>query len=167
VRFESVPVADDRAQTLLTEYFAYRAAGFPTPGGYVTHMPAAGAFARPTGEFLLALDDEGGAADASAEAIGCGAIRRLADDVLGGAPRTVGEVKHLWVREAGRGRGTGRALLAELERRASAHGADSLVLDTNASLVAANALYVSSGYVPIPAYNDNGNATTWYRKDLG
>jgi len=164
VRFESVPVADDRAQTLLTEYFAYRAAGFPTPGGYVTHMPPATAFTPPTGEFLLAVAD--GDEDAG-EALGCGAIRRLPDDVLDGAPSGVWEVKHLWLREAARGAGTGRALLAELERRAAAYGAQTIVLDTNASLVAANALYVSSGYRSVSAYNDNGNATTWYRKDLG
>jgi len=160
VPFESVPVTDERAQALLTEYFDYRAATFPVAAGYVVNRPAADAFMPPEGEFVLALDDAG-------EAIGCGGIRRLRDDVLGGEPRRVWEVKHLWVREAGRGRGTGRALLAELERRARGFGADTVVLDTNASLVAANRLYTSSGYESVPPYNDNRNATTWFRKDLG
>ena len=157
--YESVPVTDERARTLLTEYFDYRAASFPQVGGYVTRLPAPTAFTPPTGEFVLAVDDDG-------VEYGCGAIRRLADDVLGGGPRTVWEVKHLWLREEGRGKGAGRALLAELERRARAFGADTVVLDTNASLTAANGLYRSSGYVSVPPYNDNGNATTWYRKDL-
>ncbi|WP_344792307.1 GNAT family N-acetyltransferase [Gryllotalpicola daejeonensis] len=156
--FESVPVTDERAQQLLSDYFAYRSATFPVADGYVVKLPDPTAFTPPAGEFLIALDDGG-------VAIGCGGIRRLPDDVLG-APRVVWEVKHLWVADAGRGRGTGRALLAELERRAAARGATSIVLDTNASLVAANNLYTSSGYLSIPAYNDNGNATTWFRKDL-
>ncbi|GAA4181162.1 GNAT family N-acetyltransferase [Gryllotalpicola koreensis] len=157
--FESVPVADARAQELLAEYFEYRIATFPLMGGYVVKLPDAAVFTLPAGEFVLALDETGAA-------IGCGGIRRLPDDVLGGEPRAVWEVKHLWVRDAGRGRGTGRALLAELERRAVGHGATTIVLDTNRSLVAANRLYTSSGYLSIPPYNDNGNATTWFRKDL-
>jgi GNAT superfamily N-acetyltransferase len=159
VPFESVSVTDARAQELLTEYFDYRVATFPMVDGYVVKLPDAAVFALPAGEFVLALDEAG-------TAIGCGGIRRLPDDLLGGEPRTVWEVKHLWVRDAGRGRGTGRALLAELERRAVGQGATTIVLDTNASLVAANRLYASSGYASIPPYNDNGNATTWFRKDV-
>ncbi|MFC4243103.1 GNAT family N-acetyltransferase [Gryllotalpicola reticulitermitis] len=157
--YESVPVTDDRAQALLTEYFSYREATFPHARGYVTTLPSAGAFTPPTGEFVLAVGEDG-------VEYGCGAVRRLDDEVLGGRPRSIWEVKHLWVREAGRGAGAGRALLAELERRARDFGAETVVLDTNASLTAANALYASSGYASIPPYNDNGNATTWYRKDL-
>jgi hypothetical protein len=40
------------------------------------------------------------------------------------------------------------------------------VLDTNASLAAAGGLYRSSGYVDIPPYNENPNATNWYLKTL-
>lgn len=154
-----MPVTDERARLLLTEYFDFRSAAFPASHGYVTRMPAPTAFAPPDGELVLAVDDAGAA-------YGCGAIRRLSDDVLGDPPRSVWEVKHLWVREGHRGNKSGRALLAELERRARAFGAEVLVLDTHVSLVAANALYVSAGYEAIPPYNDNSNATTWYRKTL-
>jgi ribosomal protein S18 acetylase RimI-like enzyme len=159
VPFESVPVVDPRAQALLGEYFAFRESTFPAAHGYVVRMPTAGAFAPPDGEFVLATDGDG-------EAIGCGGIRRLDGGVLPDVAGAVYEVKHLWVRETGRGGGAGRALLTELERRAAAYGAHTVVLDTNVSLTAANRLYASSGYRSIPAYNDNGNATTWYRKDL-
>ncbi|MGN6197954.1 GNAT family N-acetyltransferase, partial [Humibacter sp.] len=63
-----------------------------------------------------------------------------------------------------RGKGAGRALLAELERRALEFGARRLVLDTNESLEAAGNLYRTSGYVSIEPYNDNPNATHWYAK---
>ena len=54
-----------------------------------------------------------------------------------------------------------------MENRAKDFGAAELVLDTNASLAAAGRLYQSSGYEDVPAYNDNPNATNWYRKLLG
>jgi GNAT superfamily N-acetyltransferase len=62
--------------------------------------------------------------------------------------------------------GVGRALLAELERRALALGATELVLDTNDSLEAAGSLYRSSGFEPSEPYNGNPNATAWFRKSL-
>ncbi len=91
--------------------------------------------------------------------MGCGGIRLL------DAERA--EVKHLYLRERARGAGHGRSLLTELERQAALLGARVAVLDTNASLAAAQGLYRTSGYREIPAYNDNPNATHWFAKDLG
>jgi ribosomal protein S18 acetylase RimI-like enzyme len=65
-----------------------------------------------------------------------------------------------------RGLGLGRALLAELQRRARGLGAQRLVLDTNDSLTAAAGLYRSSGFDEIEPYNDNPNATRWFAKTL-
>jgi hypothetical protein len=45
-------------------------------------------------------------------------------------------------------------------------GATEIVLDTNERLEAAQSLYRSSGYVDVEPYNDNPNATHWFRKDL-
>lgn len=95
--------------------------------------------------------------------VGCGGIRRVADSPAGAVRY---EVKHLFLQPHTRGRRWGRALLAELELRARELGADELVLDTNASLEAAGALYRKAGYVDIPPYNDNPNATNWYLKRL-
>jgi len=154
--FIAVPVSDPRASALLTEYFEDRALTFPPEQGvYVPAFPAAAQFIAPQGVFLL-LHDGG-------PAIGCGGIRRIDDSPTG---RVRYEVKHLWLQPAARGRGWGRVLLAELERRAVLFGAHELVLDTNASQEAAAGLYRSSGYASVAAYNSNPNATHWYRKQL-
>ncbi|PJJ72532.1 ribosomal protein S18 acetylase RimI-like enzyme [Diaminobutyricimonas aerilata] len=153
-------VTDDAALALLTEYFSARAQEFPADlGEYRTVFPDPAQFVPPRGVFLIVEGDDiaGEAAD-----IGCGGIRELPVD--GDARRF--EVKHLWIQPHARKRGLGRALLAELERRAREFGATELVLDTNASLEAAGALYRSSGYAEVPPYNDNPNATHWFRKPL-
>lgn len=155
LRFRDAAVTDPDAHRLLGDYFAERAAGFPPEQGeYRPTWPDPAQFTPPAGVFLVVLDDGDGA-------VGCGGVRRIAD----GADGTVRyEVKHLWLAPAGRGRGEGRRLLAELERRAIGFGAGQLVLDTNASLEAASGLYRSSGYVDIEPYNANPNATNWYGK---
>jgi GNAT superfamily N-acetyltransferase len=104
--------------------------------------------------FLLVMD--------GAVAVGCGGIRLLSDGPFGRRY----EVKHLYLRPVTRGRGWGRMLLDELERRAREWGAGELVLDTHHTLDAAGGLYAASGFVPIDAYNDNANATRWYGKTL-
>ena len=148
--YRATPVTDATAQALLAEYFAYRASTFPVPSGYRVAPPDPARFTAPDGVFVVVRE--------CGEAIGCGGIRRLQDARF--------EVKHLWIRPLARGRGLGRALLRELERRALRLGATELVLDTNASLEAAGELYRSSGYEAMPAYNGNPNATDWYRKTI-
>ena len=149
-QFRAVPVADALANELLSEYFSYRAESFPTPSGYVTTYPVSEQFEPPRGVFVV-IEDAG-------SVLGCGGIRQLDPGRF--------EVKHLWVRPQGRGAGLGRKLVAELERRAREWGASELVLDTNESLEAAGGLYRSSGFETCEPYNENPNATTWYRKLL-
>lgn len=169
MQFRAVPVSGPEAHGMLTAYFAERAAGFPSAQGvYRPTFPVDAAFTPPDGVFLIVDDDRrdlpGGGESTGPTAIGCGGIRRIEPDAATGRVRY--EVKHLWLTDAARGRGAGRALLVELERRAREFGAEELVLDTNASLAAAGGLYRSSGFVEIPPYNDNPNATTWYAKRL-
>lgn len=141
------------ARRLLEEYFAERIGSFPVElGRYRAVLPAREAF--DDGVFLL-LDVDGAPN-------GCAGIRHLPAD----PPAMRFEVKHLWVRPDARGGGHGRALLEELERRARDLGATELVLDTNRVLEAAGALYARLGYERIASYNDNPNATDWYRKVL-
>jgi GNAT superfamily N-acetyltransferase len=141
---------DPTAHALLTEYFTSRELGF-TGGVYRTAFPDPARFEPPAGVFLVVIDDDG-------NAVGCGGIRSLATDVF--------EVKHLFLREETRGRGWGSLLLRELEARAIGFGARDLVLDTNASLASAGALYRSAGYEEVEPYNDNPNANLWLRKSL-
>ncbi|MBX0299973.1 GNAT family N-acetyltransferase [Cryobacterium sp. 1639] len=157
-QFTEVPVTDAGSIALLTQYFSDRASTFPSSGGYRTTFPPPEQFVPPRGLFLLVSEDV-----LPRTFVGCGGIRRI-DDGENGAVRY--EAKHLWLQPQVRGRGWGRLLLAELERRARGFGATEMVLDTNASLEAAGALYQRSGYEDVPPYNDNPNATNWYRKLL-
>jgi len=59
-----------------------------------------------------------------------------------------------------------RRLLAELEREAAAAGATTVRLETNAALTEAIALYRSSGYGEVPAFNDEPYAHHWFEKEL-
>jgi GNAT superfamily N-acetyltransferase len=138
---------DPDAAALLDEYFAMREHGM---AGYRIVHPAPETFVEPAGVFLVARRD--------GEPIGCGGIRML-------DPRRA-EVKHLYLRPSARGSGLGRALLEALEQHAARLGATEVVLDTNARLEAAQQLYRSSGYAEVEPYNDNPNATHWFRKVL-
>lgn len=146
------PVAPE-SHAILVEYFTLRAEEFPG-GAYASTYPVASAFEPPAGVFLLA-GPEGAP-------VGCGGIRRLADSPAG----IRYEIKHLFLRPETRGRGWGRAILEDLERRAREWDAAELVLDTHHTLEAAGALYARSGFTQIERYNDNPNATRWYRKEL-
>ncbi|MCW2769501.1 MAG: family N-acetyltransferase [Aeromicrobium sp.] len=62
------------------------------------------------------------------------------------------ELKRMFVRPAYARRGLARAILAELERTAAAAGISRLVLETGTAQPEAIALYLSCGYVEIPAF---------------
>ena len=72
----------------------------------------------------------------------------------------------MWVADAARGLGVGRRLLAELETRAAAGGAPAVRLDTNRHLSEAIAMYRSSGYHEVAAFNDERYADHWFEKPL-
>ena len=92
------------------------------------------------------------------EAVGCGALK------LHG--RRPAELKRMWVASSTRGLGVGRRLLAELEAHARQHGVRTVRLETNHSLTEAIALYRSSGYLEVPAFNDEPYAHHWFEKRL-
>lgn len=118
--------------------------------------PAAGVSAEPhelrppAGVLLLAY--------LHGEPVGCGALKNRPD-----APS---ELRRMWVDDSVRGLGIGRRLLAELETRASDHGARAVRLETNRNLTEAVAMYRDAGYVEVPAFNDEPFAHHWFEKNL-
>lgn len=89
----------------------------------------------PGGAFVVARS-------ATGEALGCGAVRPLADGVA--------EVKRMYARPGSRG--VGSAVLADLEARARRLGYGALWLETRRVNTAAVAFYTRRGYRPIRNY---------------
>lgn len=76
--------------------------------------------------------------------IGMGGVRRVRDGVC--------EMKRVYVRDAAKGRGLGRALVERLIVDAQAFGYKQMFLDTAPTLTTATGLYERLGFAPIPAY---------------
>jgi GNAT superfamily N-acetyltransferase len=102
----------------------------------------------PAGIFVLAR--------LAGQPIGCGALKVK--------PRRIGEVKRMWVDAAARGLGVGRRLLETLEAEARNFGLRTLRLETNRSLVEAQALYRRTGYREVAPFNDEPYAHHWFEK---
>ncbi len=118
--------------------------------------PAVGATALPhevrppAGRFFVAY--------LHGEAIGCGAVKHH--------PGEPSEIKRMWIAPAARGLGLGRRLLEELEACALAGGARVAHIETSAVLTEALTLYRSTGWVEVPAFNDEPFADHWFEKAL-
>jgi GNAT superfamily N-acetyltransferase len=101
-----------------------------------------GRYAEPAGCVLLARDGS------APEPVGCVALRPLEDGAC--------EMKRLYVRPAGRGRGIGRVLAEAVIEQARRAGYAGMRLDTiDPVMDAAVALYLQLGFVDIPPYTDN------------
>jgi GNAT superfamily N-acetyltransferase len=73
--------------------------------------------------------------------------------------RTAAELKRMYLRQAARGRGLGRALLAEAVAAATDLGFDELLLQTHpGAMPAAHDLYRGYGFLPARPYHDLGVA---------
>jgi GNAT superfamily N-acetyltransferase len=105
---------------------------------------------KPTAEdvavFVVAREDDG-------RAVGCGALRRLADGV--------GEVKRLYVEPTLRGTGAATALLQALEQRAAERGWTTLRLETGTAQPEAVRFWQREGYREIPLFGQySGSAVS-------
>ena len=120
----------DDVRALLAQHFAEMTAGSPPSACHV--MPTE-VLSDPAIRFLTVRDGEG-------TLLGCGALRRLADDH--------GEVKSMRTAEWALGLGVGSAMLAHLTASARAMGMTRLSLETGNSetFAAANRLYQREGY---------------------
>jgi DNA-binding MarR family transcriptional regulator/GNAT superfamily N-acetyltransferase len=150
----TIDVADPRgddARFCMESYFAELDSRFEDgfEQGLSTSVDYA-EFAEPTGLLLTArLGDD---------PIGCGALK-----FHDGEPP---DIKRMWIAPSARGLGVGRRLLSALEQQAAQRGAAVVRLETNRRLDEAIALYRSSGYVEVPAFNDEHYADHWFEKSL-
>jgi serine phosphatase RsbU (regulator of sigma subunit)/GNAT superfamily N-acetyltransferase len=159
----SAPVATIRddppgapaAKALFAEYMALvrERLGLPADFELPEHIFAtADVFDGPGGAWLVAFDADGAP-------LGCGGLRLLEPGV--------GEIKRMFVSERARGRGLGRRLLRELERRATAAGAQRVRLVTTDVLREACALYEAEGYREISRGGEPGGPVEiWLEKPL-
>ncbi len=104
----------------------------------------ASGFGGDRGALFLAVTDETG----SAAPVGVVGVRLIGDGVA--------ELKRMYLRPEGRGRGLGRRLAEHAIAAARRLGAARIVLDTDqASMAEANALYESLGFADIERYREN------------
>jgi GNAT superfamily N-acetyltransferase len=153
MRIEAADASSEESQRLIAAYFDELARWFPDgfdpEAGSTTADPAE--LSPPQGLFLVVREDDG-------TAVGCGGLKLL-------DPTTV-EIKRMWLHASTRGRGLGALLLDALEEAARELGATNGVLDTNATLETAIAMYRRHGWADVAAYNDNPYATHWFAKTL-
>ncbi len=145
------PDSDD-ARFCVAQYFGELAERFE--GGFdpsITRSASGDEVRPPAGLFLVA--------SLRGESIGCGGLKFVGDGAA--------EIKRMWVAQSARGLGVGRRLLTDLEQAAHAGGATRVRLDTNRALREAIAMYRSSGYIEIPAFNDEPFAHHWFEKQVG
>jgi DNA-binding MarR family transcriptional regulator/predicted GNAT family N-acyltransferase len=152
VEIEARDPADPQAQHCLREYARELdrrfESGFDPQRSISADAPE---LRRPAGLLLVAT--------LASEPVGCGALK-----FHDGQPT---EIKRMWVAESARGLGLGRRLLGELEAHAVRNATTAIVhLETNGSLTEAIALYRSSGYVEVDAFNDEPYAHHWFQKRL-
>jgi putative acetyltransferase len=137
LRIERAELLSPAVQTLIGELNAELTERYPEPGATHFHLDP-DEVAPGRGVFLVAFLED--------EPVGCGAVRLLPGDSA--------ELKRMYVKEASRGRGFGRAILAALEAQARALGATRLVLETGERQREAVRLYESAGFLRIDPFGE-------------
>lgn len=151
IRLDDTDPSSGSARYCLEQYFAELHRRFEDGFDPAASIPADAEDMRPpAGVFVVAT--------LRRDPVGCGALKFHGDEPT--------EVKRMWVAPSARGLGLGRRLLVELEARAAAKGTTTLRLETNRALTEAIALYRSSGYREVPAFNDEPYAHHWFEKHL-
>ncbi len=108
-------------------------------------------YAAPKGAFFLAQEKE--------RILGCVGLREL--------DKISCEMKRLYVRPEGRGRGLGKTLVEEVLRRAAQLGYSRVLLDTVGTMKEAQNLYHKLGFREIAPYRENPIAgARYFAKEL-
>ena len=152
VRLREVAPDHPGAQHALGRYLAEIDERFPT--GYAAGDPVAAAASGPGSTYVLATSD--------GEPVAYGGIRPAP-----GVDEHAVEIKRMWVHPEWRGAGLGSRMLRHLEALALDHGATRIVLDTNAALTEAIAMYERFGYRSVARYpGSDPHATHFFEKTV-
>lgn len=146
------PIGSAAVQFCLDEYYRELRGRFDE--GFdpeLSNAPRLDEFAPPQGIFLIAR--------LTGEPVGCGGLKPR-------SPQTA-YLKRMWIARRVRGLGLAKQLLFELERQALVIGYSTICLETHHSLVEAQQLYRSAGYLEVPPFNDERYADHWFEKALG
>lgn len=139
LRIERLPITHPDAQLLVEAVQEEYVARY---GGRDESPIDAADFEDPRGQFFVGY--LGGVPVAT------GAWRRSTIERLGTS--LTAEIKRMYVVPTAQRRGHARRILAHLEATAAAAGIEALVLETGLEQPEAIALYVSSGYEPVPGF---------------
>jgi DNA-binding MarR family transcriptional regulator/GNAT superfamily N-acetyltransferase len=151
VEISRVDPAHPHARHCIREYFAELGRRFEAGFDPSASISADDDELKPPAGLLLI-------ATLRSEPIGCGALKFHDNEPT--------ELKRMWVAKSARGLGIGRRILAELEAEAARNRSRVIRLETNKSLTEAIALYRSSGYAEVDAFNDEPYADHWFEKRL-
>jgi GNAT superfamily N-acetyltransferase len=151
VELRAAPADGPESRALWDEYMALVRSRLPGFEPTETIFATPGAFTGPGTAWLVGYED--------GRPVCCGGLRSLPDNA-------VGEIKRMFVSATARGRGYGRALLAELERLAAGFGCTRVRLFTTEVLVEARALYESAGYRVVGTVRDGERTDIWLEKPL-
>jgi GNAT superfamily N-acetyltransferase len=147
VRVEAPDSAD--ARWCLEEYFRELAQRFETGFDPGRSNPAETVeMTPPAGYFVVARLD--------GRPVGCGALKRKNE--------TTGEIKRMWTAASARGQGVARSVLRMLEAKARESGLKTLRLETNRTLIEAQALYRKEGFREVDPFNEEPYAHHWFEK---
>ncbi|WP_210438888.1 GNAT family N-acetyltransferase [Nocardioides xinjiangensis] len=139
LRIERLPITHPDAQLLVEAVQEEYVARY---GGRDESPVDPADFEDPVGQFFVGYLD--------GAPVATGAWRRSPVRALGA--EVTAEVKRMYVVPAAQRRGLARRMLAHLEATAAAAGIEALVLETGTKQPEAIALYLSSGYEPVPAF---------------
>jgi GNAT superfamily N-acetyltransferase len=151
ITIEPAAAVSADAQYCLVEYcreLHERFDGGFDPG--LSLLPSLEEFAPPRGTFLLVR--------LNGDPVGCGGLKPNS--------KQAAYLKRMWIAPAARGLGLARLLLSALEENARSMGYSIVRLETNKSLIEAQRLYRSAGYVEVASFNDERYAHHWFEKRL-